>query len=206
MRILGIDTTRKIARLFAYDEGKEFFVNVDENIKHTEGVFLYLEKLLYQSKLKLNDFDYLSAVVGPGSFTGIRVGMSVIKGFNKSLNKKIVSINTFDIILKIVKNGVFLINSTSTSCYFAKIKSKQLIETGVVDKDKISSSFAGETIYILAEEQNIINIEYNNIVVIENICDNYFPAILQKIENNDIGEFLPYYLQLSQAERNIKND
>jgi len=42
MRILGIDTTRKIARLFAYDEGKEFFVNVDENIKHTYNLLIYL--------------------------------------------------------------------------------------------------------------------------------------------------------------------
>jgi len=209
MRILGIDTTRKIARLFVYDDTKdqkELFIEVNENIKHSEGSFLYLEKILHESKLKLNDFDYFSAVVGPGSFTGIRVGMSIIKGFKKCCKANIVPINTFEVLLNVVKNGVILLNSTATTCYFGKVKNKEIVETGVIEKNNVGDKFSDDQIYILKEEQNIIAIEYNNIVVIDEIWNNYIPIILNKINNEKIEDFVPYYIQLSQAERNIAND
>lgn len=209
MRILGIDTTRKIARLFVYDdskENKEIFVDVNENVKHSEGVFLYLEKLLHEAGLSVGDFDYFSAVVGPGSFTGIRVGMSIIKGFSKCNNTIIVPINTFEILADTIKNGIVLLNSTSLSCYYGIIKNKEIIEAGVVVKNQINDKFKDMTLYVLAEEQNIIDIEYNNTVVIDRIWENYIPTILNKIKSGSIDDFAPYYLQLSQAERNLKND
>lgn len=209
MRLLGIDTTRKIARLFVYDdsrENKEMFITVNENIKHSEGVFLYLDKLLYDAKLSLKDFDYLSAVVGPGSFTGIRVGMSLIKGFNKCCNAKVVSINTFEILTNQVKNGVILLSSTSNSCYYAVIQNKEILETGIVDKNQVCEKFNNMVIYVLAEEQESIGIEYNNIVVVDKIWEYYIPTILNKIKNDNLDDFVPYYIQLSQAERNLKND
>ena len=132
--------------------------------------------------------------------------MSVIKGFNKCLNKKIMPLNTFEILKDCIKNGVLLLSSTSTSCYYAKIKSKQIVETGVIDKNKIDELAQGDNVYILKEEQNQIDIEYNNTIVIDNICDYYIPAILYKINHNEDEEFVPYYIQLSQAERNIQND
>jgi hypothetical protein len=76
----------------------------------------------------------------------------------------------------------------------------------VIEKNKIADFAQSEQVFVLKEEQNQINIEYNNTVVIDNICDYYIPAILHKINNNSIEEFSPYYIQLSQAERNIKND
>ena len=119
---------------------------------------MYIEKLLFDAKLTVKDLDCFACVVGPGSFTGIRVGMSTIKGFNKVVNKSIVSMNMFEILSGYVKNGVALLNSTNTSCYYAKISKKQIIETGVVDKSKIDEFAAGSDVYILAEEQNIITI------------------------------------------------
>jgi tRNA threonylcarbamoyladenosine biosynthesis protein TsaB len=208
MKILGIDTTRKIARMFIYDDETNYknFIEVNENIKHSEGVFLYLEKLLNESKCMLKDFDAFCGIVGPGSFTGIRVGMSVIKGFNKCLNKKIISINTFELLKDCVKNGIVLLNSTSSSCYYAKIKNKTVSETGVIEKKCLLDFANNEDVYILKEEQYQLNIEYNNTVVIDNICDYYIPALLQKFKENIEDEFVPYYIQLSQAERNVKND
>lgn len=209
MRILGVDTTRKIARIFVYDDQSDqkcYNLKMDENIKHSEGLFLYLEKLLNESKLSLNDFDYLSAVVGPGSFTGIRVGMSVIKGFSKCINKKIIPINTFELLGNEIKNGLVLLNSTAMTCYYAKFKNKQIKENGVIDKKDVLKQSDDEPIYILDEEQKYMDMEYNNIVIIDNIDDRYIPCILSKINAESFSGFEPYYIQLSQAERNIKND
>ena len=207
MKIFGIDTTRKIAKIFIYDEenDKKYVLAMGDGVKHSEGLFLYIEKALFDNKMDINEFDYYSAVVGPGSFTGIRVGMSTIKGFNQIAHKKVIPVNTFEILSTTVKNGVVLLNSTSTSCYYAKIKSKEILEAGVIDKTKISETFAGSKVFILSEEQNVINIEYDNIEVVESLDDLYIDAVKSKT-SGDVEEFVPYYLQLSQAERNLKNE
>lgn len=207
MKIFGIDTTRKIAKIFLYDEEKDnkFVLTMGDGVKHSEGLFLYIEKALLDNNMDINDFDYYTAVVGPGSFTGIRVGMSTIKGFNQVAKKEIVPINTFEILASVVKNGVVLLNSTNTSCYYAKIKSKKVVDASVIDKSKIVETFDGEKFFILAEEQNVINLEYSNIEVVDSLDELYIDAIKAKI-GGEKEDFVPYYLQLSQAERNLKDE
>lgn len=207
MKIFGLDTTKKIARIFIVDSEKNdiCMCELGENIKHSECLFLYIEKILLENKLDIADFDCFACVVGPGSFTGIRVGMSTIKGFNIALKKSIVSLNSFDILKSEIKSGLIVLNSTSTACYYAKIKKNEIIETGVVEKSKIVELAGGDEVLLLQEEQKYINLEYNNCVVISDLKNLYKNAILTKLNTGDYGEFLPYYLQLSQAERNLKD-
>lgn len=202
MKILGIDTTRKSAKIYIANDDSNYVENIDDKIKHSEGLFLYLEKSLLINKLELKDFDYFCGIVGPGSFTGIRVGMSVIKGFSKALNKKVITLNTFEIVKNHIKNGIMLLNSTIANCYYADIKNGQVVDAGIIEKSNILNKF-DKTIYILEEEQNSIELEYDNIKIISNISDLYFDALNKKIESGDFGVFEPYYLQLSQAERNL---
>ncbi len=206
MKIFGIDTTRKIAKIFVFDDEKDvkYVLSMGDGVRHSEGLFLYIEKALLETKYNITDFDYYSAVVGPGSFTGIRVGMSTIKGFNKVANKKIIGVNVFEIVSSTVKNGVFLLNSTSTMCYYAKIKNKKIVEADIVNKSDIASKFEGEKLFALSEEQNVLNLEYVNIEYFESLDEMYFDAILSKVDAKE--DFVPYYLQLSQAERNLKNE
>jgi len=204
MKVLGVDTTRKSAVIYIYDSesDKRYSLRMNENVKHSEGLFLYIEKALFDCKLKISDFDAFCGVVGPGSFTGIRVGMSVLKGFNIVENKKLCPLTTFEILATKYKKGLILLNSTSTSCYYAKVKSHKILETGVVLKSEIINLVGDEPIIILKEEQNTISIEYNNIEVESDIENLFFDCLVSKLESDDWGEFLPYYLQLSQAERN----
>lgn len=207
MKILGIDTTKKRAKIFVIDsknQEKNYFVDINEEIKHSEGLFLYLEKALLENRMEISDFDGFACVVGPGSFTGIRVGMATIKGFNKVNKKSVIAINAFEVMSVGIKHGLLLLNSTSTSCYYAKVQKGQIIETGVVDKSKIGEiSYTGEVV-VLKEEQSEIGIEYNNCRVINDLSEQYSACIIEKLDKGDYGEFLPYYLQLSQAERNLQ--
>ena len=208
MRVFGLDTTRKSAKIFINDDEKniDYTLTMDEKVKHSEGLFLYIEKALFETGFEIGDFDYLACVVGPGSFTGIRVGMSTIKGFNKAKNKKIVPINTFEILASTCKNSVVLLNSTNTSCYYAKIKNKSIVETGVVNKTDIVDKFQGFEFVLLKEEQNLIGVEYNNTRIIDDLSVHYMPAVSSKVAAGIEEVFVPYYLQLSQAERNLKNE
>ena len=69
---------------------------------------------------------------------------------------------TFEILATKYKKGLIVLNSTSTTCYYAKIKGHKVIETGVVLKSEIINLVGDEPIIILKEEQNTISIEYNN--------------------------------------------
>lgn len=202
MNTLIIDTTRKLAKILISKDDKHFVFDMSDKIKHSEGLFLYLEKALSETKLKISDFDVLCGVVGPGSFTGIRVGMSVIKGFNQVINKPVVPINIFEVLRYGVKNGVILLNSTSTTCYKADIRNFEIVDMGVINKLEISS-ISGD-IYILKEEQDELGIEYNNIRVIADYSSYYFLAIENKLKKKSNELFEPLYLQLSQAEKNLK--
>lgn len=209
MKILGVDTTRKSAKVFVIDTKEldnSVYLDMSENIKHSEGLFLYIEKIMAECALSISEFDAFACVVGPGSFTGIRVGMSTIKGINKVANKSVVSMNMFEVLQDYIKNGVVLLNSTNTSCYYAKIEKKTIVYTGVVDKASVLELDDGKDIYVLADEQNLVAKEYNNIKVISNINELYAKCIINKLNTMQYGEFVPYYLQLSQAERNLKNE
>lgn len=203
MKILGLDTTRKAGVVYIFDSENniKYTLKMGEGIKHSEGVFLFIEKALFDCKLSIKDVDAFCGVVGPGSFTGIRVGMSVLKGFNKVVNKKLMPLTTFDIISSKYKKGLILLNSTTTSCYYAKVKSGEIVDAGVVLKSEISDFAKDEKVIYLSEEQKDMCFEYKNIEVVEDIEDLFFDCLKGKLDDADCGEFLPYYLQLSQAER-----
>lgn len=208
MKVFGIDTTRKRANIFVIDtagSGRINSLTLDENIKHSEGLFLYIEKALIENDISIQDVDCFACVVGPGSFTGIRVGMSTIKGLNKVLNKSVVAINMFEVLLPTLKKGVIVLNSTTTSCYYAKVNKGAIIDTGVVQKVDIESLADGEVVVLLNEEQEAIGLSYNKCKVVNNLSDLYLQCVIDRLNKAEYGELVPYYLQLSQAERNLDN-
>ena len=209
MKIFGLDTTRKSANIFTFDSNnseKIYMLKMSDEIRHSEGLFLYIEKAMLDCNTEMADYDYLACVVGPGSFTGIRVGMSTIKGFNKALNKIVVPVNMFEILLPEIKTGIIALNSTSTSVYYAEVEGRKIIETGVINKDELIDKVNGRTLLILKDEQNDISIEYNNYKFIDDLSQLYYKCVMSKIDNGEFSEFMPYYLQLSQAERNLNNE
>ena len=209
MRLLGIDTTKKSAKIFILNTASPeemCWVEMPEGLKHSESIFLYIEKILIDNQLTIEDLDGFVCVVGPGAFTGIRVGMSTIKGLNAGVNKVVVAINSFELLVNAVKSGYILLNSTTTSCYYAKINKGEIIDAGVVDKSIINDFCDGKDVFVLQEEQKGMMIEYKNIKVIDNLKDLYAKSVMSKVDNGDYGECVPYYLQLSQAERNLKDE
>lgn len=209
MKILGIDTTKKSAKVMILDTEdtkKSYFIDLNEDIKHSEGLFLHIEKAMLETHLEVADLDGFACVVGPGSFTGIRVGMATVKGLNKVLNKSIIAMNSFEILLPTIKQGVILLNSTSTACYYAKVMRSKIVETGMVDKNQISELANGDDVVFLGEEQNLINIEYNKCKIVDNFAELLIKCVIDKMNTMQYGEFVPYYLAISQAERNLKNE
>lgn len=57
-----------------------------------------IDEALKENNLSLNDIDMYSCINGPGSFTGIRIGLSTLKAFSFVDNKKIFSMSSLDLL------------------------------------------------------------------------------------------------------------
>lgn len=99
MKYLAIDTSNKSLNI-AVNNGDKTFIYRDENcgVKHSEEVMVRTEELLVNSGISLSDLDFIACVVGAGSFTGIRIGVSTVKALCFASKKPFLSITSFDTI------------------------------------------------------------------------------------------------------------
>lgn len=100
MLILGIDTSTNVGSvaLFSSELGLlgEMLINIKKT--HSENILVQLDNLLEMTGKKIENVDKIAVSVGPGSFTGIRIGVALAKGIASSGNYKIVGINELDTI------------------------------------------------------------------------------------------------------------
>ena len=110
MKILGIDTTTKFLCLGIYDGSKVYEYNMDLGKAQSSLLVPTIKRALDALGRSIGDIDYFACGLGPGSFTGVRVGMSTIKGFAWSINKPVLGISTLDILAKNIKiNDGFIV-------------------------------------------------------------------------------------------------
>ncbi len=93
--VLGVDTSGKIASL-AIADGDKILANttVVTKLTHSQVLLPLLKKLLNDVNLTLNDIDAIAVANGPGSYTGLRIGISAVKGLCFNNNKKCAGIST----------------------------------------------------------------------------------------------------------------
>lgn len=99
MKLLSLDSSATTASVSIYDASEnkiigEFFINT--KLTHSQTLVPMIDALLKSTKTELNDIDYFAVNCGPGSFTGIRIGVSVVKGMAMALDKKCVSTSTLE--------------------------------------------------------------------------------------------------------------
>lgn len=114
MLILGIDTSTNVGTVAIYSDVKGTLGEISVNINktHSENIMVMIDELFKLTNTTINDIDKIAVSVGPGSFTGIRIGVAVAKGLASATNCKIVGVNELDIIAG---------NSTSNECEICSI-------------------------------------------------------------------------------------
>lgn len=97
LKILAIDTSGLVGSL-ALTEGETVLIEYSLLSKetHSRRLLQALDYLLARAGISLQEIDCLALTVGPGSFTGIRIGLATIKGLAKSLQKPVIGISTLD--------------------------------------------------------------------------------------------------------------
>ena len=99
MKILAIDTsTDYLSLAILKDEKIIARFHKKAGMRHSILLVPTIDKLLKKVKLKVKDIDSFAISVGPGSFTGLRIGVTVVKGLAFALKKPVVAVPTLDVI------------------------------------------------------------------------------------------------------------
>jgi len=199
---LGVDTTKNKTYIILFKSEKVVLNTLEETRKVSENLLVSVEEILNQNKLELNDIDIFGVNVGPGSFTGVRIGVATIKAFNKALNKKTVCINSFEPFIRKVENGVIFLSCTKTSKYYAIVNNNQIFENGVVDDCDIQKFLDNYSCFCVEKD-----LKNDKITLINQYEECLIDCFKNKIDSKiyvDSKNLSPMYLQLSQAELNLK--
>lgn len=98
MKILAIETATIAGSIAVHDDkaGLIAEVRVDVKVAHAERLMPSIEWLLKTSCVSIHDIDAFAVSIGPGSFTGLRIGLSTAKGFSYATGKPVVPVPTLD--------------------------------------------------------------------------------------------------------------
>lgn len=200
MNILCINTCFNVCDVSLSTDKGDFFAKTEVALQHSVVLMRQIDEIINQSGLSLKDLDYVCTAVGPGSFTGIRIGLAVAKGLCDALSINIIPIDTLNLIAN---------NATNASEY--------IVIKGVADEFFVLSCHGGErgtpTLVNKTELMSIIN-EKTHIASNENLSVEGFSckveclASLNMIEvaKKNVGNAVeptkvsPLYLRLCQAE------
>lgn len=97
MRILSITTSSNICSTAILEDNvilKQ--LNIANAKTHSENLMPLVKQILSDTKLDLSDIDYLACDIGPGSFTGIRIGISSIKSISEITNLPICAVSSLE--------------------------------------------------------------------------------------------------------------
>ena len=103
MKVLGIDTATMFASLGLIEDGKvlacvKFDIRGGQvlNLSYSEVLLSWIDYIVKSLNLKISDVDGLAISIGPGSFTGLRIGLATVKGLSFATGKPIAAVPTLD--------------------------------------------------------------------------------------------------------------
>lgn len=99
--LVNIDTATEVASVCISKDGETLGLTKSKNQKeHACFIHAAIDRILENSSFKLKDLDAIAVTSGPGSYTGVRVGMATAKGFCFALSKPLIAINTLEVMTK----------------------------------------------------------------------------------------------------------
>lgn len=225
MKILVADTSSSVCITGVFENDKLIAENCLDNGKtHSENFMPLIKKSLEDAKLSLNDIDVIGIVVGPGSFTGIRIGIASCKAMAEVIGIKVIPIVSLESLAgnEIENSEVIcsMIDARNNQVYCGifdrNVESKEELiaddinsvlekiskydnivfvgDGAVLHRDLIKEKMVGKNISF--SENNKQNVNSLGIITYKKACKKEFLTA---------DEVIPMYLRKSQAER-MKNE
>lgn len=228
MKILAIDTSSKICSVSIL-ENQDVILEKHTNDEktHSQNLMPLIDKLFNETNLTLDNIDLLACSQGPGSFTGIRIGIATIKAFSDVKNIPVVGVTSLEsLAYNITDTGliVSLIDAKNGNVYYSLFSNSGTTYTqiGEYRADSIQNILSDLSIY----DDKLIFVGNGSVLhkdLIKKLIKN--PIFANESQNNqtsisvgksaynkfkngiygDSNSLLPIYLRKSQAERALEN-
>ena len=224
MKILSIDTSSKICGVAVLENAillKEILQ--DNGLTHSESLMPIIKNILSELNLDLSNIDLIVCDKGPGSFTGIRIGVATTMAFADSLNIKTIGISSLEALAYNVKtDGIIcsLIDAKNDNVYvglFEKsgetYKSRRKFSTEnisniLLELQNINNgiTFVGDG--AVTHKNKIISMLPNSKFIETNELSAYKLGLagLAHLKDEDLQDILPLYLRKPQAERLLEKE
>lgn len=202
MKYLAIDTSGTYLTAAVNIDGKIYGgFYPDCGLQHSVTMMPEIDKALKESGYTVADLDFIAVTVGPGSFTGIRIGVSAVKAFAYAYNKKVLPLTSFDTIAYNKEGGKVLaiVDARHDNFYACGYEDKKIsIKPCFIDGQKLDK---------LSKEYAVLSsapIEGHDCEVAD-----VFNGFLKAIEENadliteDRESIVPLYVKKSQAEEGL---
>lgn len=211
--ILNIETSTTNCSVSLSKEGETLVLKEDynNNYSHAERLHNYIDKTLKEAKISLNDLDAISISKGPGSYTGLRIGVSAAKGLCYALDKPLISVATLKALAHQIKidDGVIIpmLDARRMEVYSAIFDSeyKQIRETQaqILDEQSFKDYLDNGKVYFIGNgvEKTKELILHPNAIFVENKLPSANEMSLlaynkhKKKDIEDVAYFEPYYLK-----------
>ena len=236
MKILSIDTSSKICSVSVL-ENEDVIIEkhiLDEKT-HSQKLMPLIDEVMKQLKLSVWDFDLYACGIGPGSFTGVRIGVSTIKAFADVSSIPVIGINSLESLAYNALNTNYkknanlicsIIDAKNDNIYFClyKIDGNEVIELlepsckNILDLLDILKEYNAEQILFVGDgaekHQYLLSSKFSKSTFVEdklNIQSSISQAIaaynhFKKGESGDSNSLIPMYLRKSQAERALEGE
>ncbi len=210
--ILNIETATKNCSVAVANQGKTIVcIEVaEEGYSHAEKLHLFIEEALQKAGITFQDLKAVAVSQGPGSYTGLRIGVSAAKGLSYSLNIPLIAVDTLEALARkiTIESGVILpmIDARRMEVFtaffdknYAKIR-----ETKAEIIDETTYSEVSETIHLVGDGamkcKEILGSEkfvYHDEVVYPSSNEMSLMSFekYQKSDFVDVAYFEPFYLK-----------
>ena len=205
MNFLAIDTSGNHLAVVAYKEGETFFGKIENcAMKHSTSLMGVIDETLKKAGLTTSECDFFAAAVGAGSFTGIRIAISVAKGFALAHGKKTLPITSFDTIAynAIEKKQLCIIDALHGSYYACGYEKGQI----VVPPAYLTEA---EVLELAAQGFELVSsatapIAEKALLTIADTAVGMKNAAIEKAKKGEFGELTALYVRKSSAELNLE--
>ncbi len=193
--------------VYVLSDNKVFSFEDSNQKKHTDELLVKVDELLNEAGLKVKDLNNICVCVGPGSFTGIRVAISVCKGLAIGTNAKIFVCSNFDLYsFHETDLAYYVLEGFSDNVYVRRFDGEKNYDFCVHFDEFVREILPNYK--IVAENkktQNMLKMSEIQCNIRKNHIINVFK---EKIKDNDfvkLNEINPVYLRASQAEIEREN-
>lgn len=199
MNFLAIDTSGKYLSVAAYKDGETQATFLPEcAMKHSVVLMDEIDRIFARAHMNARECDFFAAAVGPGSFTGIRIGIATVKGLCFACGKPALSVTSFDCLAYAEKSVpvLALVNAGHGSFYACGYDERKrvVVPPAYCAEEELAPILARGFAPIAAEEL------FSGCRAVD-LCGGLLTAALQKREKLIAAEELAaLYLRKSSAE------